>query len=181
MDMDRFVVTVCAPTLAGIKVAGLVCIEDTAEYQKKVQQYNDKFNAMGLYFLTIGQCKNRNLLYIYRKEEMQDVLKDLRVLQFLSAYGYDTHSLEDCILHLQERFLVNEGIPHELGVFLGYPLEDVEGFIRYGGAQAKCCGEWQVYGDEQLAKRLFAEYDSCRNCFVAMYNRGFSIDKLVVA
>ena len=36
--------------------------------------------------------------------------------------------------------------PHEIGVFLGYPLEDVVGFIRHRGKCFTCCGCWKSYG-----------------------------------
>ena len=45
--------------------------------------------------------------------------------------------------------------PHEIGLFLGYPIEDVVGFIRYSGRGCKLSGYWKVYGDAEAASRLF--------------------------
>ena len=43
--------------------------------------------------------------------------------------------------------------PHEIGVFLGYPAQDVRGFME--GRKATCRGAWHAYGDEQLPGSRF--------------------------
>ena len=59
--------------------------------------------------------------------------------------------------------LEGEEFPHEIGLFLGYPPEDVEGFCRYQGQNYKLCGRWKVYGDREAACRRFQRYDHCRD------------------
>ena len=49
---------------------------------------------------------------------------------FCCTYGYDTSNLEACLERLKERIAQCEEFPHEIGMFLGYPLEDVRGFIE---------------------------------------------------
>ena len=41
--------------------------------------------------------------------------------------------------------------PHEVGLFLSYPPEDVKGFIDHRANDFKCAGLWKVYGDEEKA------------------------------
>lgn len=50
--------------------------------------------------------------------------------------------------------------PHEIGLFLGYPLEDVKGFIENKADSSKCSGCWKVYGNEQKALKLFEKYEN---------------------
>lgn len=38
-----------------------------------------------------------------------------------------------------------EAFPHEIGLFLSYPPEDVRGFIEHKGHESKCEGCWKVY------------------------------------
>ena len=52
----------------------------------------------------------------------------------------------------------SESFPHEIGLFLGYPAEDVQGFIRNCAAKPKLVGAWKVYGDAEVAKKKFASY-----------------------
>lgn len=74
-----------------------------------------------------------------------------------------------------------KAFPHEIGVFLGYPIEDVIGFINNKGCNFKCCGYWKVYGDKEKAIKEFARYDKCRMIYTKLWNQGRSILKLTVA
>ena len=48
--------------------------------------------------------------------------------------------------------------PHEVGLLLSYPPEDVKGFIDHRAGGFKCAGLWRVYGDEEKARSLFEKY-----------------------
>lgn len=40
---------------------------------------------------------------------------------------------------------IQEDFPHEMGILLGYPVEDVEGFIINNGKNELYTGYWKVY------------------------------------
>lgn len=71
--------------------------------------------------------------------------------------------------------------PHEIGLFLGYPPEDVCGFIENRAGGYKCVGEWKVYGDADKAKEIFAKYRKCTEVYCAQFAQGKSIERLTVA
>lgn len=50
------------------------------------------------------------------------------------------------LTRLAQRMEAVGDFPHEVGFFLGYPAEDVVGFIRNKGQNFKFCGRWKVYG-----------------------------------
>jgi len=52
--------------------------------------------------------------------------------------------------------------PHEIGVILGYPLWDVEDFIRYNGKNYIICGYWKVYHEADNALKTFCRYNQLR-------------------
>jgi hypothetical protein len=56
-----------------------------------------------------------------------------------------------------------------VGLFLGYPLDDVLGFIRHEGHGYKLCGVWKVYGDPERAKKQFRQYELCRECMKSWF------------
>ena len=56
---------------------------------------------------------------------------------------------------LKRRIALSDGFPHEIGLFLGYPIEDVVGFIRNQGRGCKLSGYWKGDGDAEAASRLF--------------------------
>ena len=76
--------------------------------------------------------------------------------------------LEEMLDALQLR-LTCGAFPHEIGLFLGYPPEDVEGFRLHRGRDYKLCGCWKVYSDVEGARQCFRRYDRCR---AALCRRG---------
>lgn len=55
--------------------------------------------------------------------------------------------------------------PHEVGLFLSYPPEDVKGFIDHRANDFKCAGLWKVYGDEEKVRSLFEKYRKCTEIY----------------
>lgn len=182
MNIDKLLVQHCAPTLAGLKIASLICVDDNEYFDEMVQKYNSQYNKKGIYFYALAKCKGRRLLYIYRQKELNFWFQKKEIRKFLDEYGYfEMFSIKNLLNILSQKFLSADNFPHELGIFLGYPLEDVKGFIQYGGNDAKYCGEWKVYTDVDYARVQFAKYETCRRCYINMFNRGFSISKLIIA
>lgn len=71
--------------------------------------------------------------------------------------------------------------PHEVGLFLSYPPEDVKGFIENRAANAKCTGVWKVYGDERQAQQTFDRYKKCTQTYCERWRSGVKLDRLAVA
>lgn len=65
--------------------------------------------------------------------------------------------------HLKMRMVSCDGFPHEIGLFLGYPLPDVLGFINNQGQNYLLSGYWKVYSDAEQRKKTFARFTACRN------------------
>lgn len=102
-------------------------------------------------------------MLVYSEKLLGNRLSDNTVKNILSEYGYsENYSLEKCLDRLSGRIRESNIFPHEIGIFLGYPLEDVIGFIENKGENFKLCGVWKVYGSVENAKRTFANYEKCR-------------------
>ncbi len=66
-------------------------------------------------------------------------------------------------------------------MFLGYPLEDVVGFIENHGRNYTCCGCWKAYGDPEAARRRFDQYRRCTAVWKERFRRGAAITQLIAA
>ncbi|HBP24462.1 MAG TPA: DUF3793 domain-containing protein, partial [Oribacterium sp.] len=75
----------------------------------------------------------------------------------------------------------SEEFPHEIGILLGYPLEDVEGFICHKKEGCKCVGTWKVYGDVQQAKASFHRFERCTTIYQRAWEKGRTLEELTVA
>ncbi len=73
----------------------------------------------------------------------------------------------------------DQGFPHEVGLFLGYPPADVDGFMHRKQA-CKLSGIWKVYDDVEGASRQFARCKHCTEVYLQRYRQGYSLDRLTV-
>ena len=89
------------------------------------------------------------MIYAYRPNALESDLTDQRARALLLKYGYVPENPNGCVVHLIHRLRSEGEFPHEIGLFLSYPPEDVLGFICNRACNHKCVGCWKVYGDEQ--------------------------------
>lgn len=71
--------------------------------------------------------------------------------------------------------------PHEVGVLLGYPAEDVEAYIRHDGKGCLLVGYWKVYHNPRRAARIFAAFDEARERTVREVLDGKELRQLCVS
>lgn len=200
---ELLLVTHCAPTLAGMKTGNLFnCrYSDRGQLERTVESWNQMFGRKGLSVRILKAEDERALIYVYRQNRLEKDLADERVREFLQKQGYpfvtgksrrsenmpehagstDKISMDGMLEHLAERIKGNAEFPHEIGLFLGYPFEDVKGFIENRGQNCKCVGCWKVYTDECAAQRLFEKYQWCTEVYCRKFREGIPIQQLVVS
>ena len=83
-------------------------------------------------------------------------------------------------LELMRRLRMDGEFPHEIGLFLSYPPEDVRGFIENRAANYKLVGTWKVYGDVDKARETFKRYRDCTENYRTRQKAGSSIEQLAV-
>ncbi|MDR0601741.1 MAG: DUF3793 family protein [Treponema sp.] len=124
-------------------------------------------------FLNLSRAGGNILILVYRPDLLALALDNREVRRTLEKLNYPAAgSVEDCLGHLSRRFLSGGEFPHEVGFFLGYPPEDVLGFIRNRGSGCKRCGMWKVYGDVERADALFREYKRCKELLLDYFKGG---------
>lgn len=150
--------TYCGITFAGIKAASLINLKQ--ECRPCMERYERHFSARGFGFLVLKEDENRMLLFIYHRLRLKKLLFDEENKRFLEEAGYAYRTLEEALAALKER-MAGEEFPHEIGVFLNYPLEDVRAFIAHPNDGVKLVGYWKVYEGEERKKRIFDTYTRC--------------------
>jgi len=180
---EEMIVRHCSPTLAGIKTGSLFnCpFESKETLNREINQLNRSLAKKGLRVLPLRYSGKKALIYIYRPARLRDDLLCDDVAPLLRDRGYQLEAPDRCVIHLIDRLRDEGGFPHEIGLFLGYPPEDVLGFIENGAEHAKCVGAWKVYGDEKKAKALFRTYDNCTRDYISRLTGGSTIDRLAVS
>lgn len=150
-----------APILRGARPAVLItlnpgCYSVWSERQTALRM------ATGLQTKEIINRNGTTLLLIYEEAALSKYLSDESITSFLSCHGYPIGSkFEEYLCKLQKRFLL-EACPHEIGIFLGYPLCDVQSFIENGGKNCICCRYWKVYHNPEQAQKTFRLIDEAQ-------------------
>ena len=180
---EEYVVRQCAPTLAGIKTGSLFpCpYQSRQALMSEIRALNRRLSPKGLILLPVRYLDGKALLYLYRPSNLRQDLKDRLATQVLEQAGYSCSKSEQCVVRLIRRLKENEDFPHEIGLFLSYPPEDVKGFIDNRACNFKCSGLWKVYGDEARAQAMFARFRKCTEIYCKLWQEGSSIEQLAVA
>ena len=176
---DLIVIRQCAPTLAGLKTASLFPCPNEAGLQQDVCRWNAVLNPKGVRVTVLCRKESRALVYVYRPGRLEADMKRKEAKCLLHGCGY-CGSMPCCMRRLAQKLQQNEGFPHEIGLFLGYPPSDVKGFMEQKGQNWKYSGYWKVYGDEQEAKRQFARFEKCTHVYLRLFDAGFTMEKLTV-
>ena len=182
--MDKLLIGHCSPTLSGMKTGSLfLCAIPSEEgLCAMVNEWNRELNPKGVSLHILCQRNGGALVYVYRRAMLAADLKALGVQGFLAKFGYSGLAPEYCLERLKVRFADSPCFPHEIGLFLGYPLGDVQGFIENAGQNYKLCGPWKVYCNECEALKLFTKYKKCREVYTKLFeNRSRSVYQLTVA
>lgn len=182
---DQFIVENASPTLAGLKTGNLF----SAEYSNR-QQINDEIRQLnyiltrkGLRAVPVRYMKHRVLIYLYRPEYLGRDIQKEDVAQILREKGYSLTSPDRCLAELishMNRCGEGESFPHEIGLFLGYPAEDVRGFMNDTRKNVRAVGYWKVYGDRRAAENTFQKYRKCTDMYCRQLQKGKTLDQLIV-
>ena len=137
----------------------------------------------GVTVRVLRQCPRTGavLVYVYRPARVARLLAVPHMLDFLAGEGYTPGTADELLDQLAERLCCEGDFPHEIGVFLGYPLADVIGFIQNRGKNFTACGYWKVYTDPTAAQAEFDRYKKCERIYARCYYNGTPIRRLTVA
>ena len=180
---EEMFVRCCAPTLAGIKTGSMFnCEYDSREEMaSELRELNRIFSRNGMCILPLRYHNGKALLYLFRPGFLQEDFRNRDAREILDEAGYKGMPYQQCIRQLIRRIGDGQEFPHEIGLFLSYPPEDVRGFIENHAQNYKFVGYWKVYGDEEKARRTFEQYRKCTDSYCRRIRAGYPLAELAVA
>lgn len=169
----------CGPVIKGVKSSNVMTAEPGT--WRKLQR---AFRGSSILCVLLAVHRGREVLLLYRYRRLQSLLEDAKVKDFLRSRGYEDMTVAAVIIRLRGRYagyaLAGQEFPHELGVILEYPLEDVKGFIENKGRNCLMEKYWKVYHDRERAAHLFARYDRARERAVEEVCAGYPLGQIAV-
>ena len=103
----------------------------------------DYLESLGIKFIKLRESEKSLVILIYDLELLETFINIPKNKNFLMSLGYPN------------KFSVEEA----LGIFLGFPLEDVKDFMTCSDKKCLACGYWKVYNQCNKAKRIFNLFD----------------------
>ncbi len=186
------------PRAAGLKVS-----QEHKMYNARqvVMYYAQILESYGFVIRVCAEFDDRICLFAYRTKLLKSVLSRFCASELLYQHGYSICDFEHTIDELIERLahyhadrgalsvpidLTQEQkrtsltpFPHEIGVFLGYPVEDVASFIDCAGAESVSVGQWKVYHNNERAQKQFEVMRRWEDYILERFNTGSSFKELL--
>lgn len=137
MNLDNLEVQIalqCAPLISGLRFSNLFNVNnEQADYLISLM------NEMHISWKILFRGKEKLTMLLYKKDILENYFSDIRVKNILKNSGYEKNIVdEEDISGLIDTFAdryccymqTKKYFPHEMGLFLGYPVEDVEGYLK---------------------------------------------------
>ncbi len=182
-------VRACAGVIAGVKPAAIFsfrCPDSDGRERGRLcellRALSPALGERGIRLVAVARRRDRLQLLAWRPELVEQRLSDAPTASFLASLGHPTSSARLLMGSLRQALCryhqgSRSGFPHEVGLVLGYPLEDVQGYMR--GATETCRGPWRSYGDATQARQRFRRLaEGERSCRVR-YAQGMSLGALL--
>ena len=144
--VEKYLIEWCSSTLASLKTASLFnwhYVHDNItleQVKSSIDEMNEKFKEKGIQIEILREEETWALIYVYRVKKLEEDLKKNEVSKFLRENGYKETCVNYAISLLKKRLMDLKAFPHEIGVFLGYPIEDVIGLLIIKGATLNVAG-----------------------------------------
>ena len=168
----------CAPLISGLKVSNLLII--SAEDEALVRVI---LRRSGISFFRLLRTGEKVTFLLFRKNPLEAYLKQQEVETMLVEAGYAELSLGNILSTFQKRYAhyMSAGgrFPHEMGLLLGYPAEDVKGFVENEGKNFLYSGYWKVYADVDEKRRLFQKFENAKETVIQLLSYGVAIQDIL--
>ncbi len=176
-EFERILINHCAPAIRGKKAANLIncSIKEIPLLLEDIKEINDKGRKICIKVLKVNG--DRIMILVYNRKELAKILFEKNNYEYLLSFGYHDGVLK-MLNHLEKRVNQSNQFPNEIGVFLGYDLNDIKDFNN-GTKKCLYCGYWKVYSDLERKKEIFSSYNQCKKILLNYVNSGNSLYNLV--
>ncbi len=168
----------CAPLITGLKISNLLIIPATERSLVKVI-----LERSGISFFRLLATSEKIVYLLFKREKLESYLMKRDVQEMLHGEGYEDLRMGMVLRRFQIRYeeYMSDGdsFPHEMGLLLGYPTEDVKGFIENEGKNFLYNGYWKVYGNMNEKVELFKRYDTAKETIIQLLSKGVGIVHII--
>lgn len=174
MNMITFNIS---PTINGVKPSTLITLSNNNKslYDAWLEYGEEYKRSLNIECFELVHSNETIILLFYNNDSLNKYLNLKNNKIFLENIGYESYMLlEQKLSLLKDRYSLYK-CPHEIGIFLGIPVEDVLGFLKCNGKDCLACGYWKVYDNKSEALRTFEQFNKCKSNFAKLYLEGVDL------
>lgn len=168
----------CAPLIAGLKLSNLLMLRN-----EDLDRGTSLLKRAGISYFVVAVTDEKAAVLLFDRHRLDTYLQEEKVWQIFREIGYQNHAMGKILYAFRLRYegylLWNQEFPHEMGLLLGYPVEDVKGFIRNEGENCLYAGYWKVYENPAEKMVLFRQYEKARDMLMGLLSNGVTIAEVV--
>ncbi|MHB1407046.1 MAG: DUF3793 family protein [Desulfitobacteriaceae bacterium] len=165
-------------TLAGAKPAEILTFPLNKGQIRSADWERSRASFLAQRLLGLREIRKANgteQVFFYHGDALDEALTHQPHLNFLQGQGYPLHYKREDYLDLLIAKLQGENFPHEIGLFLGYPLKDVLGFMGHPALKLVKTRGWKVYGSERLSDLRYESFQDARNMVLTIMSDILSV------
>lgn len=168
----------CAPLLTNYKISNLLIVDNSMKNKVITLFLKTSISVYILY-----ETEKKVTFLLYRKEELEFYLQNKRVRDLMLKLGYKEFGIENILRELRIKYkahmIEKDFFPHEIGLILEYPADDVNGFIENEGKNYLYIGYWKVYNNLNSALAKFEKYNMAKETLIRMFSQGVDVNQIL--
>lgn len=178
-QFENILVQHCSPAIFGLKASNLISVslDKCPNIENEIIKLNEMFNNR-ISFRILSKTNSSILVLVYKEAKLCRTIFNESNYEYLLNYSYPIEkNLDKYLIHLEKR-LANSEFPHEIGVFLGYSLDDI---MEYQNGNKNCLyvGYWKVFKDKEKKLKIFNQFTKCKNTVLSLVNKGYNLESII--
>ncbi len=177
-DIEMQIAFHCAPLIAGLKLSNLLMLQS-----EELDRGTSILKRAGISYFVVAVTNGKVAVLLFDRQRLETYLRKEEVWKIFQDMGYQNHAMGKVLYAFRQRYegylLWNQEFPHEMGLLLGYPIEDVKGFILNEGENCLYTGYWKVYENLPEKMIVFRQFEKARDMLIGLLSNGITIAEVV--
>lgn len=154
------ILEILGPVIFGSKPSEILNISGKEDMKKiKLKEIESFFsNCTKVNYEIINTYDGGIRILFINKSSLSNVFTNKKCLSFFKFLGYPCNYEMDTYINILIDRLHSPEFPNEIGIFLGYPLKDVLGFMGYGKNKLSDTRFWKIYGDTSISYEVSEKF-----------------------
>lgn len=179
-----FLLVKTAAVRQGIKPGELLrvrhCYADVNSEGLRVCLYrSDIYDILGLDYVELKVEAASSLVLFYNPAALDATLAEPHNRRWLAHLGYPSDGTTAELLAELVRRFSGCAMSHEVGIFIGYPLKDVAGFMHRIATTPSHGRAWRIYGNARESLERMRRYATAEEAAKAVLQSADGIDDFI--